>query len=245
MRVFHCGAALGLAGVLAASATAQINYGDFSGNTVDFLSVTEDSGTDPAPPPLFGAPMVSGDSLDFDPLSFLSNAQGGTLDSTIGTLALAIEAKPSFAIDALEFHEAGDYTMFGMGGADTSATISTPVFIDITQVDGVDISPISVNANMVYTPSAGDYNLADDGPGFGVIWTGALDVNLNQTLADEGVVFATGATKVEVILNNILGTTTEAGSPALIQKKDFRISVVPEPNSLALLALAGLFVRRR
>ncbi len=243
MRVFHCGAALGLIGVLAASATAQINYGDFSGNTVDFVSVTEDTATDP--PPLFGSPMVSGDTLDFDPISFVSNAQGGAFDSTIGTLSLAIEAKPSFGIDALEIREAGDYTIFGAGGLDTSATISTPVFINITEVDDVNITPVSVNANMVYTPSGGDYNLADDGPGFGVIWTGALDVNLNQLLSSEGIVFATGATRVEVILNNILATTSEAGSSALIQKKDFRISVVPEPASLALMLVAGLFTRRR
>jgi hypothetical protein len=39
------------------------NYGDFNGSTVSFLSVQDQNG-------LFGAPTVSGDSLDFSPNTF-------------------------------------------------------------------------------------------------------------------------------------------------------------------------------
>ncbi len=241
MRVFQCGAVLGLTGLLAATAAAQINYGDFSGSTVDFVSVTEDSATDA--PPLFGPPNVSGDTLDFDP-DFLSQSAAGSLDSTIGTLALAIEAKPGFAVEAFELRESGNFSLTGVGTSDTSATVSTPVFIDVTEIDGVSVSPISLSANMVFT-MGGSYNLADDGPGTNLPWSGALDVDVDQLLSSEGIVFATGATRVEVILNNILATTSEADSFAEIVKEDFKITIVPEPSSLALLGLLGLAFNRR
>src|SRR5262245_53442552 len=51
---------------------ASINYGDFNGNNVKFLDVTESS--DDALP-LYGAPTVSGDSLSFSPQQFFAKSQ--------------------------------------------------------------------------------------------------------------------------------------------------------------------------
>ncbi len=234
-------------GLLAATAQAvPINYGNFSGTTVNYLSVTEDSATDATP--LFGAPTVAGDALDFNPTNFVSSSSGGAIDSTIGVLNFTAEATSGNFIDQIVLSEAGDYTIFGSGGVGTSATVAAPVFINIVEVDGVSISPINYNGNLVFTPSAGDYNLADDGAGFGVIWTGVLDIDVEQLLIDAGVNYTYGATEVKVILNNILATTSEAGSSAEIQKKDLQgltVTIFPEPASAMLLAALGLPVLSR
>ena len=47
---------------------AAINYGSFMGTDVTYVDVTESSATDPVP--LFGAPSVSGNSIDFNPVGF-------------------------------------------------------------------------------------------------------------------------------------------------------------------------------
>src|SRR5262245_6656687 len=53
---------------------ASINYGDFNGDNVKFLDVTESSDD---PLPLYGAPTVSGDSLSFSPQQFFAKSQFG------------------------------------------------------------------------------------------------------------------------------------------------------------------------
>ncbi len=240
--IFGASAFIGIGLLAAANAQAvPVNYGDFIGTTVKFTSVTEDSATDPVP--LFGAPTISGDALDFNPTNFVSSSSGGAFDSTIAVLNFTIEALPGNYVEEIKFYEAGDYTIFGAGGIGTSATVSAPVFINVVEIDGVAVAPINFNANMVFTPSNGDYNLADDGAGFGVIWTGILDVDVDALLTGANVPFVNGATEVKVILNNILATTSENGSSAEIQKKDvqgFGITVVPEPASALLLAALGL-----
>ena len=227
------------------ASAAPINYGDFAGSTVMYRQVTEDSATDPTP--LFGAPTIAGDSLDFNPTAFVSNSSGGAIDSTIGVLDFTIEALFANVIEEIQLREAGDYTIFGAGGAGTSATVSAPIFINIVEVDGLSVTPINFNTNMVFTPSAGDYNLADDGAGFGVIWVGILDIDVNQVLIDQGISFEFGATEIKFIMNNILATTSEAGSSAEIQKKDLGLSItiVPEPASLALFTLGTALIATR
>lgn len=223
-----------------------INYGDKVGVNVKYLQITEDSVTDPTP--LFGTPQVFGDTLDFNPVGFgASSSGGGAPDVTDGNLTFMIEAKPQHIVDRVTFSEAGDYTIFGTGGLGTQVTVSAPVFIDIVEVDGVGINPINLQLQMTFAPSNGDYDLFNDGAGFGVIWNGSLDVDLTQVLIDQGVPFVDGVTKVNVDLDNILTATSEAGSSATIAKKDFKgFSVtadVPEPGAAALLAFGWLSLR--
>src|SRR3990172_510762 len=102
--------------LLAANHGAQavpINYGTFMGNTVSYVDVTEDSNSGDALP-LFGAPTVSADSLDFDPVGFDANATGALgVDVTDGNLNFMVVAKRGKAIQSLELSEAGDTTLAG------------------------------------------------------------------------------------------------------------------------------------
>lgn len=239
---------LSLGGLIAANSTAApINYGDFSGSTVVFKQVTEDSATDAVP--LFGAPTVAGNSLDFNPIGFASSSSGGSTDNTTGVLTFDIDANPGNFISMVKIAESGDYNIFGTGGLGTEATVSAAVFIDVIEVDGVGVAGVNGNANLVFTPSDGDYNLQDDGFAIAAIFEGILDYDVEQLLIDEGVSFVNGATKVRVELNNVLTTTSESGSQSFIQKKDFdgmSVTIVPEPGTLALAGAGiGLTLTRR
>ena len=54
---------------------AQINYGSHMGTHVTYVNVTEDSGED-EPLPLFGAPTVTGNSIDFNPVEMVHRTRG-------------------------------------------------------------------------------------------------------------------------------------------------------------------------
>ena len=244
-------AALSMAAVVAFStqaSAAPINYGDFAGVTVMFTDVTEDSGTDPTP--LFGAPTVSGDSLDFNPVSFNSTSSGAAgTDITDGTLTMMLMSTPGNFIDEIEFDEAGDFTLTGLSG-EAFASVTATFFLDITEVDGVAINPVNISTAMVFTPSNGDWSLSADGPGPLVngTWSGMVNVDITQALIDNNIPYVVGATKVSVTFDNTLTTLSEAGTSAFIAKKDvggIGITVTPEPASLGLLTLGALAIMGR
>ena len=106
---------------LAATETvcAAIIYGSFSGTTVDYKQVMEDSNTGDALP-LFGPPTVQApitpgfpgvpcvncgipdDSLSFNPVGFNAHASGaGGIDMTDGQLKFVIDPKQGFAVNKL------------------------------------------------------------------------------------------------------------------------------------------------
>jgi len=225
---------------------AAIDYGDFVGDTVLFQQVTEDSGTDPGP--LYGPPTVTGNSLDFDPVSFNAFATGaGGSDVTDGTLSLAIEAKPGHGILSLLFDEAGDFTLLGFGSDNTLASVRAPFFINILEVDGAPIQPINISAVMNVAPDDGQYRLVEQGGGplQQGNWSGHLIVDIAQHVTDAGHDFVRGATKLSVTLDNTLTALSEEGTSAFIAKKDFggtSITVmggeVPEPSTAVLFAAA-------
>jgi hypothetical protein len=222
-----------------------------------YLDVTEDANSAGDDPPLFGAPNISGDSLDFDPVGFSASATGASgNDITDGNLKFDIVAKPGKYLTNVQFAEAGDATLAGFGTDATFVSVTAMLFIDIEEVDGVAITPVNVMASMAFTPS-GAYDLATHGGGgplFSTGWSGSVTIDLLQALTDNNVPFVNGATRVTFNLDNTLTALSEAGTSSLIAKKDFDgltvTANVPEPGSLALasLALLGLsasLLRRR
>ena len=224
---------------------APINYGTFSGATVDFIDVTEDSGTHT--PPLYGAPSVFGDTLDFNPVSFNASATGAAgVEITDGTLALMMVSKPGNFIDKVLFDEAGDVTLAGIGGIGTFASVSANFNVEIQEVDGVGIGSILIQAPMVFTPSGGTYDQATDGGGgpfFNSAWSGSLMVDLTQALIDNNIPYVNGVTKISVVFDNTLVALSESGTSSFIGKKDVGgvgITVIPEPATIGLLTLGGV-----
>ena len=243
---------------------APINYGTFAGNTVTYVDVTEDSNSGDTLP-LFGAPIVSGDSIDFNPVGFDANATGAAgNDITSSQLSFMVVAQDPFGSDFgitnINFSEAGDTTIAGVGSDLTMTSVTATVIININEVDGAGINTVTVPAALTFTPSGGTYGLGTDGGGgpvFHTAWSGSLFVDLNAALIANNVPFDVGATKISVDISNSLAATSENGTFAVIAKKDFGgVSVtvnmpdpgeIPEPGTLALLGLGviGLLTGRR
>jgi hypothetical protein len=232
---------------------SPINLGDFMGNTVSYLMVQEDSNSGD-PPGLFGPASVSGDSLDFNPVGFSAHTTGLGVDQTDGQLLFMVKAKPQKAINNFNIAEFGDTTLAGIGNDHTFTSVTTSVFIDIVEINGVGVTPIKLQRELTFTPSNGDFGLATDGGGgplFHTIWNGSLAVDLNQELALRNLLGK--VTKMNVNLDNTLTAISQVGTSALIAKKDATGVIIttnfPEPAScvLALIAMFGslLFVRRR
>jgi hypothetical protein len=245
---------------------ATINYANPApGATVLYTDVSESSLTDPVP--LFGAPSVAGDSIDFNPQGFGAFASNGGVDITDGQLLFKVTAKPTFAINAISFAEAGITTLTGLGSNVTHTDVSANGNLDIYEVDGVGINTVKVPIHLLFTPltaappalpgdppgTSGTFQLvADAGLGLSSLpWTGAQLINLNQILTNKGIQFTKGATKIGIDLDNGLIAQSELGTLALIDKKDFGgVSITinppgggpngPEPTSLVLACLGFL-----
>jgi hypothetical protein len=236
-----------------AAAAAPINYGSHTGTSVTYIDVTEEALTAGDTEPLFGAPVFSGDSFDFNPVGFDAHASGaGGSDSTSVRSTFSIQAAAGVAITSIQFSEAGDVTLSGAGTDGTGAIVTAAGTLTINSVDGAAITPIVRPISLNFTPSGGSYGLASDGGGLPIYhtqWTGALGVNLAQILTSESVPFMLGATNVSIDIVNTLTAAGEAGTQSLIYKKDFgAVSItVPEPGTglLVGLGIAGLAVSRR
>jgi hypothetical protein len=249
------------------TAGSTITYPDPPmGATVMYTGVTESSPTDPVP--LFGAPIVSGDSIDFNPVGFGAFSAGGGADLTDGQLLFNVMAKPGFAINAISFGEAGITTLAGIGTNVTHTDVSANGNLDVYEVDGVPISKQSIPIHLLFNPltaappalpgdppgTSGTFQLnADAGLGLSSLpWDGHQLINIGQILTNRGIHFTRGATKISIDLDNGLVAQSELGTLALIDKKDFGgVSITinpgpgggpdtPEPASVVLACLGFL-----
>ncbi len=257
---------LGLAGTVALclatiqqSHGAPINYGSHVGNTVSYIDVTEESNSGDTLP-LFGAPLYSADSIDFNPVGFDANSTGGGADITDSNLSFGVHANPGFAINNINFKESGDTTLAGIGTDATFTKVTADGVLSITEVDGQLITVISTPIALTFTPSAGDFGLLTDGGGgpfFHAQWFGSLSLNIAQILTTAGQPFVAGATKISINIDNTLTAVSQLGTSSLISKKDFGgVSItinappsggIPEPATgvLAGCAMLGLLLWRR
>ncbi|MEZ6191741.1 MAG: PEP-CTERM sorting domain-containing protein [Phycisphaerales bacterium] len=224
---------------------AAINYGDFSDippGSVMYLDVTESSGTDAAP--LFSAPSITEDTLDFDPKGFVAFAGSAGSDITDGQLNFSIMSAPGTGISSILFSEGGDFSLLGTGSAATMIAGGISVRVEIIEVDGVALpSPIDVLATVSFTA-----NLASSPTALSP-WANTLFVDFGPSLVN--VPHNLGVTKANVVLDDLLVAISEPLSTALIAKKDFTIiptiegDNIPEPASLGLFMLGAACVIRR
>lgn len=229
------------------------------GGTVWYAGVSESNGDPNAPAlPLFGSPAsINGNQIDFNPQGFNAQSSGDDSQITDSQLSFMVVAMNGNTIDALKFEEAGDTTLAALSGSAFSSVTMT-VFIDVVMIDGSPAPPIStIIANMVFTPSDGDYGVnvpsfPNDGfPNYATTWTGELMVDIDQELVDRNIDFQFGANKLNVTLNNTLTAASSGGGSAFIAKKDFDgftvTSIIPEPGTATLLLGGLLFgaVRRK
>jgi hypothetical protein len=218
---------------------ASINYGSVGPIPpgVTFVDVTEQSGTDPVP--LFGAPdPFSGPGgsagLLFPDVNLVAHASGGG-DFTDGQLTFMVTSQAG--INSLRVDEQGTYTLSSLGGADALVRASAFITATVTQINGVNVAPISLTP---VSASFSDSSPPDD-EGF---WS------LNALLNVAGQLGANQrATKINFAIDNRLTALAEPGAAAFIDKKQFRITTtnIPEPTSLALagLALCGILAAGR
>ena len=114
---------------LSAPAAFAVTYGPFSGDNVDFVTVTETTQTPGDPAVLFGAPMVAGDQLIFFPPAFSATSANGVSDSTLSQLQADIVATtPGFAIESLRIQEFGDTVLSGTGSTTTKTELALSGF---------------------------------------------------------------------------------------------------------------------
>jgi hypothetical protein len=231
-----------------AEAQAAFVYGDFTGTDVKFLAVTEDSATNPGQQ-LFGPPTVTGDGLSFTPTSNFnaqSSGGGGPPDTTDGHLTTTIQSlSADDGIHTVAVSERGDYTLVGTGTSATFAEVAAPVFLTITAVDGVPITPIPISANETFTPNGGVYTLPGNA-GISVAWTGSLALNIDAVLAANNI--WGHATEIQYAMDNTLVAQSETGTSSFIEKKNailglqvnVPMNMVPEPSTIVLLATGAL-----
>ena len=219
---------------------ASVSYGNFGpvAPGVRFNNVTESSGTDAVP--LYGAPTPFSVGLDFNPMSFVAFGSAGGVDLTHGQLNFDIKSDSDMiGISAVNLFEAGDYALSGIGTSATQAFAGAIVRITVTEIDGQNVAPISltpVDASVAFDLLANS----------GVVepWSLGLFLNIASQLSSLGVQFKTGATEIEVSIDNQLVALSEASSVSFITENDFRFgvepNVVPEPTPLAIVVFCGV-----
>ena len=220
---------------------------------------SNDEGPNDSSAMLFGAPSgTTGSSIQFSPANFLANSENGESGSEIvdSTLTFMVVAGPNAVINNFQFEEFGDTTLArGFNPSlDAFTSITASFFVTVAEVDGAPIAPITVTGSMSFSPSDGDYQLSVDSPGslsYTEIFEGSVFFDIDQILADEGVSYEFGATKLNVSLDNTLTAISEVGSSAFIKKKVANgITVttnVPEPSTaiLVMLAITSVAATRR
>lgn len=229
--------AAALTAVAALPAQATIVYGDYEGDTIDFLDVSEDDKA------LFGAPIVSGDTLVFTPLNFEALAASGDIDLVDGTLSTILMPADDSPLITLELFESGFFTLSGEGDEDTRVIAGLAVTINILEVDGevYTDNPSILNFSEILA----DFNLEDDGENLLTAWSGSVSIDIAEA-AEQELGITGDITKAAIVIDNQLIALSEDDSVAFIDKKAFEIGiVVPEPASLALVGAGAIAIMGR
>jgi hypothetical protein len=246
-----------LAGVAMSARGAIINYAPppLVGTDVTYPTVSESSSTSTLP--LYGAPMVSGDSLVFANLNFAAVSTNGTppLDFVDGQINFTLQANPGTFLQTLDLTEFGDYNV--------STTPANPeaqnyveayenyVQITVLAIDGVAVTPVTNNTEDPMSITDGGIFQNNPGPVPQTVsgsWSGAADANLAMIFGSSQI------TEIAVSFDNQLLAESQTGGIADIAKKGFDIVPgtgtggpgVPEPAvGTLLMGTFGVGLARR
>ncbi len=222
--------------LLASPATATVIHGNFLGDNFDYLGVQETSSFGD-PEPLFGAPIIVGDSLVFTPTTFSASAAGAfDFDQTGAQLQTTIMATGSLFIDFVRIDEFGEIDLSGVGTAATGGVFSMSGVVTVLETTGGSCVACLIPFVGTFTPSD-LYGLPAD---LGLTqFTGSVFVDVASAFPN--------ATKVFLSFDNDMVVSSETGTTALMEKKPTIIVSVPEPAAGMLLAggLVGLALRAR
>lgn len=244
----------------AGTAGAVVTYGNFTGTDVTYTNVEETPTVLPGPSPteLFGAPVISGDTLAFTPVNFDVGVSGGSVEFADGRLTTGLVLNPGSAIQTVNIFEGGGWGVAGGTSATTALETLVVNQLFITSVNGVAVNPIVVTPTITFTDtdsgsakvttSLNTIEFSSSGGLSTGSWNADASFNVPAALAGAGL---TGTvTGLELDLNNQLAVDSEANSTSFIDKKFFDITTggtVPEPATISgmVLAAGGLLARRR
>lgn len=95
----------------------MISYGNFTGDSVSFFGVTENTLMPGLPP--YGAPTVSGNEMVFDMLGLVRQADGDpctpfpVMSFMNGHLSMNVQADPGNVLQSVEIRIGGSHSVFG------------------------------------------------------------------------------------------------------------------------------------
>lgn len=220
------------------TASAQVNYGNFSGDTVTYHDVTEMTTSAGDPEPLLRAPTIHGDVLDFDPAGFHATDDGGGADETSVRVDAELLSQRGSAIRTIRVQASGDHSLLANDSTDIAEIFYELELASITvhDVDGSPLrSPVALAPAAIFAmdslPSAAGH--LDP-------WILVLHYDVDTALDQAGVLYSEGATRLVIELWNTLDATGDPETIASIAEKDFTLqaSPVPEPDTRVALVCA-------
>ncbi len=219
-KVMTAVAVLSLAGV----ASAGIPWTNPNGSAVnyDWSNGMNDTG-------LFGSPSNFGD----DNLYFLSSTfdayadNGGTLDTATDTMNVDFAAHPTKKFVSIAVYEYGDYNITGGAGNSVSADLGMT-----GTVGGHPQSPFTDSFSFGASGASGGTIPWDDNAELLLAFAVPAVTNIHLEVSNTLVAMSDGAG----------GTASISGNFVLL---GISVTVIPEPATLSLLALAGLVGLRR
>ncbi len=195
-----------------------------------YSAIVETSITDT--PPLYGAPTAgTGNELVFPMPGFSASASNSASDIDAGAMEFTFDADPGKFIDTISLSESGAFSILGDASVTAAGTLTVRYFDDNTQQIETLADPI-----LMTTDPLGGFPV--DAPGAGT-WQGSALIDLTALGIQTSQVF--------VALDNSLIASAGPEGSATISKDELTVNttVIPEPASVALMAMGLVMVARK
>ncbi|MFQ5429536.1 MAG: PEP-CTERM sorting domain-containing protein [Phycisphaerae bacterium] len=179
---------------------------------------------------LFGDPLVSGDSFFFFASNFQASAVNGGTDNVNDTVSFDVVANPGKQFSQMMVTAFGSYNVLGPNSSvDINATLQMVENAGLLRTFG----PANLVTNPPFPVTSGNNS-----------WNGQADI-------DVSFVFPSPSPDIHISLSTVLDAIAGIGGSAegnlQFQSLEIQLITIPEPASLALVALGGiaLIARRR